>query len=69
MSKEFNFLIYCMERYGFYKKLFGKDTAREFEQYDLYNYVTRYFESLHTMGDQAIMQDIDAYIAESNKGI
>jgi hypothetical protein len=58
-----------MERYRFYKKLSGKDTAREFEQYDLYNYVMRYFESLHTMGDQAIMQDIDAYIAESNKGI
>jgi hypothetical protein len=58
-----------MERYRFYKKLSGKDTAREFEQYDLYNYVMRYFESLHTMGDQAIMQDIDAYIAESNKRI
>jgi hypothetical protein len=57
-----------MERYRFYKKLSGKDTAREFEKYDLYNYVTRYFESLHTMGEQAIMQDIDAYIAESNKG-
>jgi hypothetical protein len=56
-----------MERYRFYKKLSGEETARKFEQYDLYNYVTRYFESLHTMGDQAIMQDIDAYIAESNK--
>jgi hypothetical protein len=58
-----------MERYRFYKKISGKDTAREFEQYDLYNYVIRYFDSLHTMGDQAIMQDIDAYIADSNKGI
>jgi hypothetical protein len=58
-----------MERYRFYKKLSGKNTAKEFEQYDLYNYVTKYFESLHTMGDQAIMQDIDAYIAESNKEI
>jgi hypothetical protein len=69
MSKESNFLIYCMERYRFYKKLSGENTAKEFEQYDLYNYVTKYFESLHTMGEQAIMQDLDAYIAESNKGI
>jgi hypothetical protein len=69
MSKESNFLIYCIERYRYYKKLSGKDAAREFEKYDLYNYVTRYFESLHTMGDQAIMQDLDAYIAESNKGM
>jgi hypothetical protein len=58
-----------MERYRFYKKLSGENTAKEFEQYDLYNYVTKYFESLHTMGEQAIMQDLDAYIAESNKGI
>jgi hypothetical protein len=58
-----------MERYRFYKKLSGINTAREFEQYDLYNYVTKYFESLHTMGEQAIMQDLDAYIAESNKGV
>jgi hypothetical protein len=58
-----------MERYRYYKKLSGKDTAKEFEKYDIYNYVTRYFESLHTMGDQAIMQDLDAYIAESNKGM
>jgi hypothetical protein len=39
-----------MERYRFYKKLSGKDTAREFEQYDLYHYVTSCFEVLHTMG-------------------
>jgi hypothetical protein len=58
-----------MERYRFYKKLSGRDTARTFEQYNLYDYVTRYFESLHTMGDQAIMKDIDAYIAEADKGI
>jgi hypothetical protein len=52
-----------MERYRFYKNLSGEEVARDFEKYDLYNYVTRYFESLHTMGDQAIMRDIDACIA------
>jgi hypothetical protein len=55
-----------MERYRFYKKLSGEEVAKVFEKYDLYNYVTRYFESLHTMGEQAIMQDIDAYIAGEN---
>jgi hypothetical protein len=56
-----------MERYRFYKKLSGEEAARDFERYDLYNYVTKYFESLHTMGDQAIMQDLDAYVAGLKK--
>jgi hypothetical protein len=55
-----------MERYIFYKNLSGKETAIKFKQYDLYSYIIRYFESLHTMGEQAIIQDIDEYIAELN---
>ena len=30
MSKEANFLIYCMERYRYLKKLSGADVARIF---------------------------------------
>ena len=51
MSKEANFLIYCMERYRYLKKLSGADVARIFEKYDIYGYITKYFEALHTMGD------------------
>jgi hypothetical protein len=69
VSKEGNFLIYCLERYRHFKGLSGEEVTRKFEQYDLYDYVIKYFESLHTMGDLAIVQDIDAFIAESNKGI
>ena len=59
MSKEANFLIYCMERYRYLKKLSGADVARIFEKYDIYGYITKYFEALHTMGDNYIVQDID----------
>ena len=52
MSKESNFLIYCMERYRHFKGLSGAD-----------GYITKYFESLHTMGDHCIVQDIDDYIS------
>lgn len=62
MSKESNFLIYCMERYRYFKSLSGTDVARLFDKYDIYAYITRYFESLHTMGDHCIIQDIDDYI-------
>ena len=65
MSKEANFLIYCMERYRYLKKLSGADVARIFEKYDIYGYITKYFEALHTMGDNYIVQDTDDYIANA----
>ena len=52
MSKESNFLIYCMERYRHFKGLSGADVAKT-------------FESLHTMGDHCIVQDIDDYISST----
>lgn len=62
MSKESNFLIYCMERYRHFKGLSGADVAKTFDKYGIYGYITKYFESLHTMGDNYIVQDIDDYI-------
>ena len=63
MSRESDFLIYCMERYRHFKGLSGADVARLFDEYGIYGYVTRYFEALHTMGDRCIVQDIDDYIS------
>ena len=63
MSKESNFLIYCMERYRHFKGLSGADVTKTFEKYGIYGDITKYFESLHTMGDHCIVQDIDDYIS------
>ena len=57
MSKESSFLIYCLERYRYFKGLSGANAANIFDQY-----ITKYFEALHTMGDHYIVQDIDDYI-------
>ena len=46
-------------------RLSGADVARIFEKYDIYGYITKYFEALHTMGDNYIVQDIDDYIANA----
>ena len=45
------------------KGLSGADVAKTFEEYGIYGYITKYFESLHTMGDHCIVQDIDDYIS------
>lgn len=63
MSAESNFLIYCMERYRYFKGLSGADVAKIFDKYGIYGYITKYFESLHTMGDDYIVKDIDDYIS------
>ena len=63
MSKESNFLIYCMERYRHAKGLSGAEVAQQFEQYGVYQYILKYFEALHTMGERCIIQDIDDHIA------
>lgn len=37
--------------------------AKIFDEYGVYEYIKKYFESLHTMGDDYIVQDIDDYIS------
>ena len=49
MSKEVNFLIYCMERYRYLKGLSGAEVAERFSKYDIYRYIMKYFETLHIM--------------------
>lgn len=67
MSKESDFVIYCMERYRYYKGISGMEVSKIFDQYDVYQYIVKYFESLHTMGDHMIVEDIDSYIENSSK--
>ena len=64
MSKEIKFLIYCLERYRYLKKLSGQEVTTLFAQYGIFDYIMKYFESLHTMGDNYVVHDIDEYIAE-----
>ena len=51
------------ERYRHFKGLSGADMAKTFEKCGIYGDITKYFESLHTMGDHCIVQDIDDYIS------
>ncbi len=55
MKKESDFVIYCMERYRYFKGLSGAG-SEDFEKYDIYGYIIKYFEALHTMGDHCIVQ-------------
>lgn len=62
MSKEGNFLVFCIECYRAEKGLSGREVSALFAKYGVYDYVIRYFDSLHTTGENYIVADIDAYI-------
>ena len=62
MSKETKFLIYCIEIYKNAKSLTGKQVIELFKKYDILNYITKFFEALHTTGNQYIISDIDDII-------
>ena len=62
MSKEGNFLIFCIEQYKSAKALTGKQVMELFGKYRVPEYIVSCFEALHTMGTNYIIEDIDLYI-------
>ena len=62
MSKESTFIIYCLERYRFAKSMSGKAVAELFAAKKVFDYLARFFESLHVIGEKLIVQEIDDYI-------
>lgn len=62
MSRDGEFLVYCIEIYKSAKNLSGKETIQLFTKYNVIDYVKNYFEALHTTGEKYIVNDIDEYI-------
>ncbi|MEE1282531.1 MAG: DUF3791 domain-containing protein [Acutalibacteraceae bacterium] len=62
MSRQGDFLIYCVEQYKSAKKLTGKQVSELFSQYSVWDYIYSCFEALHTTGTNYIIDDIDQYI-------
>ena len=62
MSRQGDFLIYCVETYKNARHLTGKQVAELFTRYRVWEYVYSCFEALHTTGANYIVEDIDLYI-------
>lgn len=62
MSKEGKFLVFCLECYRSAKGLSGREVAKFFAQHGLFDYVMKYYDSLHTTGVKYIISDIDGYV-------
>lgn len=62
MSKEGKFLVFCLECYRAEKGLTGREVSALFTKYGVYDYVMRYFDSLHTTAVNYIVADIADFI-------
>ena len=62
MSKEGNFLVFCIEQYKSAKNLNGKQVIELFKNFKVSEYIVTCFEALHTTGTNYIIEDIDLYI-------
>ena len=62
MSREGDFLIYCIEQYKSAKGLNGVQVSELFSKYKVWEYIYSCFEALHTTGEKCIIEDIDLYI-------
>lgn len=64
MTKQGDFLIYCIEIYKSSKNLTGKQVSELFSRFDVWNYIYTCYQALHTTGANYIVEDIDQYIHE-----
>ena len=64
MSKELDFLVYCMEIVKRARSLSGRQVYSLFEKYNLVKFIIDFYELLHVHGEAYILEDIEDYIAE-----
>ena len=58
-----DFLIYVMEEYKFIHNMTGKKVVELFAKYNIFDYIIRHYEALHTTGGLYIVDDIDSLIS------
>lgn len=66
MSKEEKdtalFVAFCIEEYGAAKGMTGEQVLDLFAKYDLVEYLSKFYNVLHTQGRQWLIEEIDEFI-------
>ena len=62
MSNVMHFKIFCLERYKSEHQLNGNEAFRLFKEYGVLDYLTSFYDVLHSFGEKYIVADIDEYI-------
>lgn len=56
------FVAFCIEEYGAAKGMPGEQVLDLFSQYGVTDYLSTYFEPLHTQGRQWLIEEIDEFM-------
>lgn len=56
------FVAFCIEEYGAAKGMTGEQTLNLFEQYGVTEYLSEWYEPLHTQGRLWLIEEIDEFI-------
>jgi hypothetical protein len=62
VRKTAHFKVFCLERYKHIHSLTGKEAIGLFKQYGVLDYLSSFYDVLHSFGDEYIVQDIDEFI-------
>ena len=57
-----DFLIYVIEEYKYLENKTAKETIELFTANNVFDYIIRHYDALHTMGGRAITDDINSLI-------
>ena len=52
-----------MEEYKFLEKITSEKLILLFTEYKIFEYVLKHYDSLHTLGGRAIVDDINLFVA------
>jgi len=62
MSNTAHFKVFCLERYKSEHRLTGNEAFRLFKEYGVLDYLSSFYDVLHSFGEKYIVSDIDEYI-------
>jgi len=65
MEKILDFKVFCLENYKTIHNLNGKEALNIFNKYQVFDYITSFYDVLHANGRLYIINDIDDFIAHS----
>lgn len=62
LNKILDFKVFCFESYRSEKKYSGKYTMELFEKYGVLEYLSKFYDVLHTTGREYMIEEIDMFI-------
>lgn len=62
MESQSKFLVYCVEEYKREHHIAGGEVAAHFARHGVFDYLKQFYEALHTMSWQRVLDDIDHYV-------